>query len=253
MSERANALPRAARLAVIAAMAMLAPAARAQVPAVASTGTGAGASASAGVAVQAATATATATATASASGAAATPSKKDLYLAAKGAAAVAERKRRAAAEVAARPGKPPPPVISLFNTWTHEWLVLERDPRAPLPPPAEVDRFLRCHFTNQTTDMRQELVAALRDAATHFAARRVDIVSGYRSPKYNLMLRKKGHEVAKDSQHTLGHAVDFRIPGVDVRALDSWALARRMGGVGLYLESQFVHMDVGPIRRWNGT
>jgi uncharacterized protein YcbK (DUF882 family) len=179
---------------------------------------------------------------------ASTPSKKDAYLASKSSAGVGKRKA-----LAARPGKPPPVVVSIYNTWTHEWLVIDRDRRAALPPAEQVDRFLRCHFTNQTTDMRPELIKTLREAAEHFSARRIDIVSGYRSPKYNLMLRKKGHEVARDSQHTQGHAVDFRIPGVDVRALEAWALARRAGGVGLYLESKFIHVDTGPVRRWDGT
>lgn len=194
----------------------------------------------------------TATGTASASAATTpAPSKKQAYLAAKAADQAAARARRPTPLV--RPGKRPPPVVSVFNTWTHEYLVLDRDDKAPLPPPALVDRFLRCHYTNQATDMRPELIATLRDAARHFDARRIEIVSGYRAPKYNLMLRKKGHEVAKDSQHTRGYAVDFRIPGVDVRTLDKWALDRKKGGVGLYLESAFVHVDVGPVRRWNGT
>ena len=174
-------------------------------------------------------------------------SKKDQYLAAK-----AQAKGKPAVS-SRRIGAPAPPVLSLYNTWTHEWLALDADPRARLPADATVDRFLRCHFTNQSTAMRDELIATLREAASHFSARRIDIVSGYRSPKYNLMLRKKGHEVAKDSQHTQGHAVDFRIPGIDVRTLESWALGRHKGGVGLYLESKFIHVDVGPFRRWNGT
>jgi uncharacterized protein YcbK (DUF882 family) len=177
------------------------------------------------------------------------PSKKDAYLAAKGAAAGEKRRRRAVIA----PGKKPPAVVGIFNTWTREWLVVERDGKGSLPPEAQVDRFLRCHFTNQSTDMRNELIATLRDAARHFAAKRIDIVSGYRSPKYNLMLRKKGREVARDSQHTQGTAVDFRIPGVDVRTLEAWARGRRLGGVGLYLGSKFIHVDTGPIRAWNGT
>ena len=175
--------------------------------------------------------------------------KKDAYLASKAREPPGTRRRRAAVV----PGKPPPPVVSIFNTWTHEWLVLDRDGKQPLPPPALVDRFLRCHFTDQHTGMRKELIATLRDAARHFSARRIDIISGYRSPKYNLMLRKKGHEVAKDSQHTHGQAVDFRIPGVGVLELDQWARDRRTGGVGLYLDSKFIHVDVGPVRRWNGS
>jgi uncharacterized protein YcbK (DUF882 family) len=67
------------------------------------------------------------------------------------------------------------------------------------------------------------------------------------------MLRKKGHEVARDSQHTHGNAVDFRIPGIDVRTLESWARSLRLGGVGLYLGSGFIHVDTGRVRYWNGS
>ncbi len=177
------------------------------------------------------------------------PSKKDEYLAAKAAAAGKPRRAR----MLTYPGKKPEPVVSVFNTWTHEWLVVDKDVKRPLPPAPLVDRFLRCHFTGQATDMRDKLVETLRDAARHFDARRIDIISGYRSPKYNLMLRKKGHEVASESHHTKGQAVDFRIPGVEVLDLERWARDRRAGGVGLYLESKFIHVDVGPVRRWGGT
>jgi uncharacterized protein YcbK (DUF882 family) len=59
--------------------------------------------------------------------------------------------------------------------------------------------------------------------------------------------------VARDSQHTHGNAVDFRIPGVDVKSLEAWARRLRLGGVGLYLGSGFVHVDTGRVRYWNGT
>jgi uncharacterized protein YcbK (DUF882 family) len=100
--------------------------------------------------------------------------------------------------------------------------------------------------------MDPRLVQVVLEAARHFGVDRVEIVSGYRAPKYNLMLRKKGHEVARDSQHTYGHAIDFRLPGVPVMTLHAWAKRRHLGGVGLYLESEFVHMDVGPVRYWGG-
>jgi uncharacterized protein YcbK (DUF882 family) len=176
----------------------------------------------------------------------AAPSKKDLYLAAKRAAAGAARPVRPAVKV----GAPAAKVISLFNTWTHEWIAV--DAKGALPDPSLVARFLRCHYTNRPTSMDPRLIGAVVNAARHFSARRVDIVSGFRHPKYNLMLRKKGREVARDSQHTLGHAVDFRLPGVAVGALHRWAISRRMGGVGLYLDSGFVHMDIGPVRYWGG-
>jgi uncharacterized protein YcbK (DUF882 family) len=78
------------------------------------------------------------------------------------------------------------------------------------------------------------------------------VVSGFRHPKYNLMLRKKGHEVARDSQHTHGTAIDFRLPGVATDVLHRWAIGRRLGGVGLYKDSGFIHMDTGRVRYWSG-
>ena len=100
--------------------------------------------------------------------------------------------------------------------------------------------------------MDPRLLAALFTAARHFGVRDVHIVSAFRAPKYNLMLRKKGREVARDSQHTHGSAVDFRLPGVPVTRLHAWATQQRLGGVGLYTGSRFIHMDTGPIRAWNG-
>ena len=169
-------------------------------------------------------------------------SKKDAYLAGK---------RDSTAAAPRVTGKPAAPPIDLRNTWTDEWLAI--DPTGPLTvAPDEVDRFLRDHYTNEPTHMDPRLIGVLREAANHFGARRIEIVSGFRAPKYNLMLRKKGHEVARDSQHTHGNAVDFRIPGVTTEALHAWAVSRKLGGVGIYRSSQFVHMDTGRVRYWEG-
>ena len=66
------------------------------------------------------------------------------------------------------------------------------------------------------------------------------------------MLRKKGREVARDSQHTKGNAVDIRLPDISPRALSKWIRGKRLGGVGIYRTSGFVHVDSGPIRSWSG-
>jgi uncharacterized protein YcbK (DUF882 family) len=155
---------------------------------------------------------------------------------------------------AARPYTPPraeQKLVNLYNTWTHEWLAVDPRDRAPAPRD-EVDHFLRCHYTNEQTDMDPRLIGILLAAADHFHVDTIEIVSGFRHPKYNLMLRKKGHQVARDSQHTHGNAVDFYLPGVPIQDLHAWAVAQKKGGVGLYLQSGFVHMDVGKVRYWNG-
>jgi uncharacterized protein YcbK (DUF882 family) len=176
------------------------------------------------------------------SGAAAS-SKKDARWQAKHAAAASPSMDRAA-----RVGKPPTPVIGLYNTWTREWVVVDR--AATTLPPETADRLLRCHFTNEPADMDDRLPGLLLAAARHFGADRVNVVSGFRAPKYNLVLRKKGRRVARDSEHTRGHAVDFWLPGVPVKTLHAWAMKHQVGGIGLYLSDGFVHMDVGRKRTW---
>jgi hypothetical protein len=172
--------------------------------------------------------------------------------------ALLEEKRAAPAPTAAerarldralarRVGKPPAPVVNLWNLWTRESLVLDAGLDAET-----FGAFLRCHFTGDPAQMDMRLLEVLAGAAKRFQAARIDIVSGYRSPKYNLVLRKKGREVARDSQHTYGHAVDFRVRGVPTAALVGYVRSLRVGGVGVYRESGFVHADTGPVRTWAG-
>ncbi len=181
--------------------------------------------------------------------------KKVLELQAKAAAASrapsdAEREKLAR-ELRRRVGKPPDPVVSIRNRWTQETLAVPAHMVESVDP--EVwSRFMRCHFTEEPTDMDLRLLKALVSAARRFGKNRVHIVSGFRHPKYNLILRKKGREVARDSQHTRGNAVDFRVPGVPVQRLWRFVRSLRLGGVGFYPHSAFVHADVGPIRFWKG-
>jgi uncharacterized protein YcbK (DUF882 family) len=170
---------------------------------------------------------------------AAAPSKKDL-------AAQAKAPHQGPVPHA---GKKPAKLVNLHNLWTREWLAV--DAGAP-PPRATLDRFLRDHFTNQPTAMEPRLVELLIGAALHFRSDVVQIVSAFRHPKYNLILRKKGRQVARDSQHSRGTAIDFSIPRVTARALEAWARSRRLGGVGLYVDSGFIHVDTGPVRSWSG-
>jgi uncharacterized protein YcbK (DUF882 family) len=100
--------------------------------------------------------------------------------------------------------------------------------------------------------MDARLFETLVRAAEKFHARYVEVVSGFRAPKYQLMLRKKGHEVARDSQHPRGTAVDFRVAGVPTKILLRFVRSLHLGGVGYYPESKFVHADVGRIRFWRG-
>jgi uncharacterized protein YcbK (DUF882 family) len=80
----------------------------------------------------------------------------------------------------------------------------------------------------------------------------IEIVCGYRTPETNQALRQNSPQtgVAEHSQHMEGHAIDLRVPGVPTARLRDAALSLQAGGVGYYPASQFVHVDVGPVREW---
>ena len=81
------------------------------------------------------------------------------------------------------------------------------------------------------------------------------IISGYRSPKTNSMLRAEGGEatgVAKKSMHLEGKAIDLRIPGLSSEYLGKLFKWLAQGGVGIYTDAEFTHLDTGRVRSWRG-
>ena len=82
------------------------------------------------------------------------------------------------------------------------------------------------------------------------AKKEILVISGYRSPHTNTMLRSKSRGVAKRSLHMQGKAVDIRIPGVNLSILKFAAILLYKGGVGYYPKSNFLHIDTGKPRYW---
>lgn len=76
------------------------------------------------------------------------------------------------------------------------------------------------------------------------------LLSGYRSPETNAMLRRRSRNVAMNSRHTIGQAGDLRLRSRSVNQMARAAIACNAGGVGRYSRSDFVHMDSGPVRSW---
>lgn len=80
--------------------------------------------------------------------------------------------------------------------------------------------------------------------------RPISVISGYRCPATNAMLAARSNQVAKNSYHVRGMAIDIRLPGRQLAALRDGARALARGGVGYYPNSDFVHVDTGPVRAW---
>ena len=93
-----------------------------------------------------------------------------------------------------------------------------------------------------------DLLVMLRQRLETTAA--LAVISGYRSPKTNAMLHEASSGVASQSLHMQGKAIDIRVPGRPLAAVHQIALAMQAGGVGYYPKSDFVHVDVGRVRRW---
>jgi uncharacterized protein YcbK (DUF882 family) len=93
------------------------------------------------------------------------------------------------------------------------------------------------------------LWALLRQLGT---AGPVHVTCGYRTPATNALLRREGHGVSTTSLHMRGMAVDLLVPGRDTAAVRDAAVSLAGGGVGHYPGRGFVHLDTGPVRRWQG-
>jgi uncharacterized protein YcbK (DUF882 family) len=119
----------------------------------------------------------------------------------------------------------------------------------------KLDWFLRDWRRNEETRMDPRLFDVLWQVYRETdATKPIEIICGYRSPRTNKMLRARSGGVARYSQHVLGRAIDFFIPGVHLAKLRAVGLQLQRGGVGFYPRSgsPFVHMDVGSVRHWPG-
>lgn len=115
----------------------------------------------------------------------------------------------------------------------------------------EIDRLLRDHRSNTVHPIDRRLLdvlGALRDRLETREA--FEVISGYRSPGTNAKLVATTSGVASTSLHVAGMAVDIRVPGRPLAAVRDAAKALGAGGVGYYLDSNFVHVDVGRVRYW---
>lgn len=118
---------------------------------------------------------------------------------------------------------------------------------------ADINRILRDHRNDEIKDMSPALLDLLYGINSVIESRQpFHIISGYRSPATNAMLAARSGGVAKHSMHLDGKATDIRIPGRELVQVRRAALMLQGGGVGYYPGSDFVHVDVGRVRQWQG-
>jgi uncharacterized protein YcbK (DUF882 family) len=143
--------------------------------------------------------------------------------------------------------------LSFVHTHTSERLRLEYFSGGRYLPDAlqRLNQFLRDFRTGEVHPIDPGLFDLVhRLAASAGCGQPFHVISGYRSPLTNAALRRKSEAVAAGSLHMKGQAIDIRPADVPLATLHAAALALRAGGVGYYPSSNFIHVDIGRVRRW---
>jgi uncharacterized protein YcbK (DUF882 family) len=145
--------------------------------------------------------------------------------------------------------------LAFHHTHSNEDLTVtfKRDGRYDEDALKELNHFLRDWRSQDQTTMDRHLFDILWEVYRDVDGKKpIQIISSYRSPATNAMLRRRSSGVARFSQHMLGHAMDFYIPDVPLEQIRYAGLRLQRGGVGFYPTSgsPFVHLDTGSIRHW---
>jgi uncharacterized protein YcbK (DUF882 family) len=145
--------------------------------------------------------------------------------------------------------------LSFHHTHSDEDLTVtfKRDGRYDEEGLKKLNHFLRDWRSQDSTTMDRHLFDILWEVYRDVDGKKpIQIISAYRSPATNSMLRRRSSGVARFSQHMLGHAMDFYIPDVPLEQIRAAGLRLQRGGVGFYPTSgsPFVHLDTGSVRHW---
>lgn len=148
--------------------------------------------------------------------------------------------------------------LHLHNLHTKETInvVYKRDGKYVPAGLQQINRLLRDHRRNEETQINPKTLDRLYDigqAVKRYSPGiriKFEIISGYRALQTNNALRAAGGAQGKDSQHTHGNAIDFRIPGVSTETSRDVAWCTGSGGVGYYKQDGFVHIDTARKRFW---
>ncbi len=114
----------------------------------------------------------------------------------------------------------------------------------------EINSLLRSYTDNKIHPIDKRLIELADHLQDHFAVDVIEVISGYRSPDYNRELKESGHNVANESFHTKGMAMDIHIDEINETEVRDYLQSLGLGGVGYYGTKLMVHMDFGPGRTW---
>ena len=114
-----------------------------------------------------------------------------------------------------------------------------------------IDKLMRDHRTDEISHIDPELIDVLARLRQKVGfVKPIQVNSGYRSPRTNAAVRRRNRHAARNSFHMQGKAVDISVPGFNLAKLRRAAIDLQAGGVGIYPNAHFVHLDVGPVRVW---
>ena len=143
--------------------------------------------------------------------------------------------------------------LKFYHTHTHKTLDITYYREGKYVPDAS--KQLREFLADWRNGKQKEIDIKLLDILWRIQQKtgnrdRYEVISAYRSPETNKLLRSRSKGVANKSQHLEGKAIDVRLRGLETRILRNTAIALKKGGVGYYEKSDFVHIDTGRVRTW---
>lgn len=142
--------------------------------------------------------------------------------------------------------------IRLFHSHSQEFVEIKYSQDGIMIPEAiaSLNKFLRSREDQQINSMNQELIVLLDHLQDHFAVDTIEVICGYRSEAFNKKLYTEGRNVARESYHTMGQAVDIHIDEIPEDVLVQYLKKLNLGGVGYYPRLLMVHADLGLKRFW---